>query len=955
MKKLLLIAAFLIGICSLQAAPVNSSTAARVADNFWKSVSTSVADAVLVDDDDFNHLYIFHFNQTEGFVIVAADDRAYPILAYGTDNVAGDMGPETRFWLGQYEREIEALASGVLRNDDPVLSDYIARQWQSLLDGTYSQPKSRNMLPPMLATRWDQSPYYNYYCPTGTPAGCVATAMAQVMKYWNYPPKGTGSHSYNTSYGVLSANFDTTWYEWDIMPNSLSSSTPMEQIHAVAILCYHLGVATEMDYSTDGSGTSLVGGGYGASGRTALLYNFNYRNTLYPAYKSEHTDADWVRILKEDLDAGRPILYAGYDSYAGHAFVFDGYNSSDQFHVNWGWGGAYNGYYTMGALNPTGGGVGSNSSNTFNSSNQVLLGVEPKPLLSASPSDPAFPIAGGTRTIAVTSNNDVTSAWSASSNAAWLTISPSTGGGSGATTTVSLTATPNNTGHGRTASLTIVQDSDTVVVSVRQFACSSEDMCTLTVNSYDTRSNGWAGASLSLHSTDGILYGSTDLLDGSYAIRHFQVCPDTVLAIWHGGRSDADCSFFIENADGVVWVNHAAGTQISDGDTFVIANPCQSQGGLDPVRITISVTSNDTLRGWAEGSSDSVVFGETHTVMARATSDYRFSRWSDGSTDNPRTFTAVTNRNFIARFETLGTDTLHYDNGSYMTAVTAGDSTFWAIRFDGSTLVGHPQVTHVSFYNIRSGYFTISVYQGDYPSQANMVSTTRFYLGRQNRYRWVPQALDPVITINHAKPLWIVMGYEGDNAPATASTWSGNDNGGWVSSDGTNWNTLSDEGIYASWMLRAITTIDNNEYTISINTNNKKYGTATGGGVYRYGEIITATAIPNEGYHFVRWTDGNTQNPRQIEVRENMSIRATFAEGEAGIGDVSSDSHVTFYVEGRTLYTRGAEGGSLTIYDALGRRVYHADNHQALSVTLPSAGVYLIRVDGAQPHKVIAF
>ena len=143
MKKIFFIAAFLLGISMMQAAPVNSNTALRVAENFWRSVTGETPKAELVGDASFGHLFIFHVNG-EGFVIVAGDDRAYPILGYGTDHVAGDMGPETRFWLGQYEAEIEALASGQLRNDDPVLAVYIEQSWNSLLSTSSASTRRRS-------------------------------------------------------------------------------------------------------------------------------------------------------------------------------------------------------------------------------------------------------------------------------------------------------------------------------------------------------------------------------------------------------------------------------------------------------------------------------------------------------------------------------------------------------------------------------------------------------------------------------------------------------------------------------------------------------------------------------------------------------------------------------------------------------------------------------------------
>ena len=955
MKKFSLLLTFTIGLCSVMAAPINSQTALRVAGNFWKGITSQVANIELVQNVPFTQMYIFHVNETEGFVIVSADDQAYPILAYGTDDVAGEMGPETRFWLGQYEREIEALATGTIRNDDPVLADYIARTWNSLLAGPWVEPKSGNMVPAMLTTRWNQSPYYNYYCPTNCPAGCVATAMAQVMKFWNHPIKGSWSHSYNTPYGTLSANFDTTYYDWDNMPNSLSSSSTMEQVHAVALLSYHVGIAVEMNYATDGSGASLVGYGSGASGVSALQNYFGYSSTTRGVYKNYYTDAEWIYMLKTELDMGRPILYAGYDASAGHAFVFDGYNSSSQFHVNWGWGGAYNGFYAMGALNPGGGGVGSNTSNTFNSTNQAILGIEPQPRLGAHPSSFSFPVNGGSRSITVTSTTGNLSDWTATSSAPWLTVSPTTGAGNGASTTVSVMANPHvdNPVTDYSATITLVQGDETVVIPVYEYRCQLEDMCDLTVNAYDRSGNGWNGGFLTLESTTGAVYGTMKLADGSYGIRQFSVCPDTVLAIWHRGSADSDCGFFVENANGIVWVNHETGTPLADADTFIIASPCATTGGFDPVYYSLTATSNDTTRGFIEGASEEIAFGESVSLTARANEGYRFSRWNDGSTLNPRTFTVVADRSLTARFDNLGSDTLHYDNGTYSAAYGGESETHWAIRIPASELVGHTSLQKVKFYNVRSDYYTLNIHQGDTPKHNNMVYTTTFYQSRQTRYRWVEKSLDSAIVLDYSKPLWVALHYTTDGAPAVVSTWCGNDDGSWYSDNGVNWTTLSNQGINATWMLRAYMPVDPNEYTLTVSTNNKRWGTATGGGVYRYGQGATLVATPSEGYHFARWNDNNTENPRTYYVTGNQMIRAIFAEGEAGIENAMPDN-VVMYVEGRTLFVRGAEGHKIYVYDALGRQVYGADNHQALSIALPAAGVYVVRYDNQAIRKVVA-
>ena len=154
--------------------------------------------------------------------------------------------------------------------------------------------------------------------------------MAQIMKFWNYPETGSGFHSYNhPAYGTLSANFGSTTYQWSLMPNVVSSSNS-----AVATLMYHCGVSVNMVYDIAAKG--------GSSAQTldvaaALKTYFGYSSTVEGKYRKDYTDAQWIDLLKTELNAGRPVQYAGTGSSGGHSFVCDGYNSNDFFHMNWGW------------------------------------------------------------------------------------------------------------------------------------------------------------------------------------------------------------------------------------------------------------------------------------------------------------------------------------------------------------------------------------------------------------------------------------------------------------------------------------------------------------------------------------------------------------------------------------------------------------------------------------------
>jgi hypothetical protein len=214
----------------------------------------------------------------------------------------------------------------------------------------------------------------NAMCPGGSASGCVPTAMSQIMKYWNYPTKGSGLYSYNhTTYGTLSANFGNTTYQWASMPNIVSSSNS-----AVATIMYHAGVSIRANYSTSGTGAYVISAlsPYTNCAEYAFKTYFGYKSTLQGVQRSSYTDANWITLLKNELNASRPILYAGYGDGGGHAFIFDGYDNSNYFHVNWGWGGYYDGYFSVNSLDPDGVGTGGGTG-AFNSGHHAIIGVEP--------------------------------------------------------------------------------------------------------------------------------------------------------------------------------------------------------------------------------------------------------------------------------------------------------------------------------------------------------------------------------------------------------------------------------------------------------------------------------------------------------------------------------------------------------------------------------------------------
>lgn len=381
MKRSTLLSAFLLFFITFSfAAHVNVETAQIVGRNFLSSQAVesnqTTGNLQLVYRATTNiqteqETLFYIFQGTEGFVIVAGDDRSTPILAYsntGSFNV-DNMPPNARKWLEGYKSELRHLISA-----NAPQPESIRNAWSLYTEGIALEAERAAAVSPLVNLTWNQSPHYNALCPGGSVTGCVATAMAQIMKYWEYPATGSGFHSYNHStYGTLSANFGSTTYDWSAMPSNVTSSN-----NAVATLMYHCGVSVDMDYSPQVSGAYVISDQSPVQhcSEYALKNYFGYATSMHGELRANYSESQWISMLKAELDASRPILYAGFGSGGGHAFVCDGYDNNNFFHFNWGWGGAYDGYFAVGALNPSGTGTGGGTGG-YNSGQQVLIGIEP--------------------------------------------------------------------------------------------------------------------------------------------------------------------------------------------------------------------------------------------------------------------------------------------------------------------------------------------------------------------------------------------------------------------------------------------------------------------------------------------------------------------------------------------------------------------------------------------------
>ena len=346
-KNLLVILALLLGITALHAKPVDVGTAQRLGLNFIQHkamfAKSDIYDLDLAytyrADNGTATMYVFNFDG--GFVIVAADDSSSPILGYSNQgNFDLDNAPDgLRFMLSEISRGITT----VVEQGGTASGDIFCR-WKNLETCGIMRP-NRNfpVVGPLVQLKWDQGYPYNMYAPGGCPTGCVATAMAQLMKYWEWPVKGTGEHSYMAPvYGQQYANFGETSYEWDNMVENYSLGSPtQEQKEAVATLMYHCGVSVNMTYEPDGSGAFSV------DVPSAINTYFSYSNQATHINKVGHTYDEWIALLKSNIDQQIPLYYSGQSPEGGHAFVCDGYDNDDLFYFNWGWGGAANGFFLI--------------------------------------------------------------------------------------------------------------------------------------------------------------------------------------------------------------------------------------------------------------------------------------------------------------------------------------------------------------------------------------------------------------------------------------------------------------------------------------------------------------------------------------------------------------------------------------------------------------------------------
>ncbi len=545
LNKVLLLAAAVLMIGTAVAAPVNPKRAAALAQSFFSSQTGAKSGNRLADvptEWQYSGIYLFE-GADGGFVLVAADDAARPILGYSATGAmdTANMPPALQEWLKGYQKEIDILREA--KGFPPHAEWYVLEQGITPKDTVWQGVE------PMLTTFWDQGYPYNGYCPGGSVTGCAATAQAQVMNYWKYPAFGQGSHSYtHVRYGVQQADFGHTLYDWENMPVEATAGSPMVEKEAVALLMYHCGVSLEMDYSRDGSGAAGLAGisGY-ASIDNSLKDYFGYSNQMRVVHKDfGYGNAEWRDMIIADLDLGHPIVYTGAAEEGGHGFVCDGYDSRGYMHFNFGWSGRGDGYFPVDSISPGVGGVGGNVTYTFNMSNAALLGLVPDYRLRVSDTLFSMNRDGGADSLLFAPNSAVNTVWSMVCDADWLTVQVDTFAHA---CRVRFIVPENNTGEERVATITFAQGGERCLVRVVQSAYNEEELCPVTVVMECTHGETWqGGAYLSLQSASGYIYGTARLEQGTKDSVDIAVAPHDVYAVWHkGGGTDRYVNYTIKN------------------------------------------------------------------------------------------------------------------------------------------------------------------------------------------------------------------------------------------------------------------------------------------------------------------------------------------------------------------------------------------------------------------------
>ena len=344
------------------AGQISEQQAAAIASKYMPETTTArkMARAKSADNAaaDTAPYYVFNFGDNQGFVVISGDDSLTELIGYSREGSFSteNMPQNLKSWFGAYADYVEKVQSG---EATPIKR---------------ASEVGTPVVDALVKTHWNQDEPFNRMCPAYyldeneiLPTGCVATAVAQVMNYYGYPSRGKGEISYSyyqandyASRTDISVDFSQSTYDWDNMlddytryfdanKNIINEYNDTEAV-AVALLMRDCGASVLMTYALGGSGSLDFNIPYG------IATHFGYKSSLY--MRSSMTDAQFIGIIEDELDNGRPLVFCGSGSAGGHCFVADGYDSNGLLHINWGWGGLSDGWFDINLMNPDAIGIG---------------------------------------------------------------------------------------------------------------------------------------------------------------------------------------------------------------------------------------------------------------------------------------------------------------------------------------------------------------------------------------------------------------------------------------------------------------------------------------------------------------------------------------------------------------------------------------------------------------------
>ena len=657
MKKSIFLTLLLAAFFVISANPVDVNTAKDIGAKFLKTSKNvkQVPDLELVATfyTEMGDAAFYVFNAENAFVIVSADDCARPILAYSDEGRFDVMNLPAQ--MKEYlEGFVERIEYGMVNNTE---DDSISKQWELVKStGRMSENRNTPVVSPLLSSTWHQTAYYNRMCPEDVNsnddghvvAGCVATAMGQIMYYHKRPITGKGEHSYTPAgYPTQTVNFETTTYDWANMTDKLDENSTDDEINAVATLIWHCGVSVDMKYGVSASSANS------SNVPNALLSYFRYSPELSYAVRNDYDDAVWLARVKASLDLGRPLYYSGTHvansgKIEGHAFVCDGYDTDEMIHMNWGWGGKSNCWVVVNVVKAGG--------FQFKYNNYAIFNMHPDDdgittthdvTVSSNDTNLGTVTGGGTNiangaemTITATaSNNNIFCYWAenggiVSTDAEYtfdvyysrnieavftepnsITITPSVYSNTGGTVSGGGTCS-----YGTTATVNATPDDDyvfcywlegTEIVSsdnpysfvatedrnlVARFAEESS-VCEIIYHFTDTYGDGWTGNKLNVQ-YENVFTEKMELSDGSSdSFIRKVVDGGKVKLSWTIGLYSDECQFALKNNTGVVFYEKT-GLNASYSYTFYM----NCSGGTDDVFESVSSSSWSDAANWKTGS-----------------------------------------------------------------------------------------------------------------------------------------------------------------------------------------------------------------------------------------------------------------------------------------------------------------------------------------------------------------